>query len=126
MALFPAPEPRSQRIDLLAGASRQVRLRGGALIVCTSGSLMVAEPPYRSDMPPGRYLPPPMRLNAGESHCLPEGGPLTLTAVGQAQAICLDPPGLLARVAAIATVFFGSESKNNRPNSLGALHKISK
>lgn len=126
MAFFPAPEPRSQRIELLAGASRQVRLRGGALIVCTSGSLMVAEPPYRSDMPPGRYLPPPMRLNAGESHCLPEGGPLTLTAVGQAQAICLDPPGLLARVAAFATGFFGPESKNNRSNPLGALHKISK
>lgn len=125
MVLFPAPEPRSQRFDLLAGASRQVRLRGGALIVCVSGSLMVAEPPYRSDMPPGRYLPP-MRLNAGESHCLPEGGPLTLTAVGQAQAICLDPPGLLARVAALATVFFGPESKNNRSNALGALHKISK
>ena len=89
MALFPAPEPRSQHIDLLAGASRQVRLRGGALIVCVSGSLMLAEPSYRSDMPPGRYLPPPMRLNAGESHCLPEGGPLTLTAVGQMQACLL-------------------------------------
>ncbi len=126
MALFSAPETRSQHIDLLPGASRQVRLRGGALIVCVSGGLMVAEPPYRSDMPPGRYLPPSMRLNAGESHRLPEGGSLMLTAVGHAQAICLDPPGLLARVAAFATGFFGPESKNNPPNALGALHKISK
>lgn len=111
MALFSVPEPCSQRIDLLAGVSRQVRLRGGALVVCLSGSLMVSEPPYRSDTPPGRYLPPPMRLNAGESHCLLEGGALTLTAVGQTQAICLDPPGLLTRVAALVAGFFGSRKQ---------------
>lgn len=74
MALFSAPDPHSQRFDLPSGASRQLRLRGGATVICVSGRVLVAEPAYRSELPPGTYLPPPTRLHAGESFFLPEGG----------------------------------------------------
>ncbi|CAB3730284.1 hypothetical protein LMG3458_04780 [Achromobacter deleyi] len=126
MALFPAPELPAQRLEILSGASRQVHLRGGATVVCVSGSLLVVEPPYRSEVPPGRHLPPPVRLNAGESYPLPEGGPLVLTALCRTQAICLDVPSPAQRFWAIARGVFRAVSKNNRQNGLGALHKISK
>lgn len=126
MALFPAPELPAQRLEILSGASRQVHLRGGATVVCVSGSLLVVEPPYRSEVPPGRHLPPPVRLNAGESYPLPEGGPLMLTALCRSQAICLDVPSAGQRFWAVARGVFRAVSKNNRQNGLGALHKISK
>ncbi len=126
MTLFPAPEMPAQRFEILSGASRQMRLRGGATVVCVSGSLLVAEPPYRAELPPGTYLPPPLRLNAGEIHYLPESGPLTLTALSRTQVICTDAPSLAARIRAAAGRFFWLLSRNNRANGLGALHKISK
>lgn len=126
MALFPTPDMPAQRFEILSGASRQVRLRGGATVICVSGSLLVVEPPYRSELPPGRYLPPPLRLNAGESYPLAESGLLTLTAINRTQAICVDAPGMAARIWAVAARFFRAASKNNPQDSLGALHKISK
>lgn len=126
MALFPAPDPHSQRFDLLSGASRQLRLRGGATVICVSGSVMVAEPAYRSDQPPGTYLPPPTRLHAGESCFLPERGPLTVTALGKAQVICLQSPGAKAWIQAFAGRLWRLANKNNPSDRLGALHNISK
>ncbi|RBL81093.1 hypothetical protein DDE05_46820 [Streptomyces cavourensis] len=126
MALFPAPELPAQRFDILSGATRQVHLRSGATVVCVSGSLLIVEAPYRAEVPPGRHLPPPVRLNAGESYPLPQGGPLVLTALGRAQAICLDVPGPWQRFWAVVRSIFGVIRKNNRQNGLGALHKISK
>ncbi|MGE8655540.1 MAG: hypothetical protein ACN6O8_02155 [Achromobacter sp.] len=126
MALFPAPAPRSQRFDLLCGASRQMYLRGGATVVCVTGSLMLAEPAYRSDVPPGVYLPPPARLHAGESFVLAERGPLTLTALTPAHVICLERPGAMAWIRAIAGCWRGLAHKNNPAGRLGALHNISK
>lgn len=126
MALFPTPETPAQCFEILSGASRQVRLRSGATVICVSGSLLVVEPPYRSEWPPGMHLPPPVRLNAGESYHLPENGALTLTAINRSQAICIDVPGFAARIQAVAALFFWALSRNNRPNRVGALHKISK
>lgn len=126
MTPFPAPDPHSQRFDLLSGASRQLRLRGGATIVCVSGSVMVAEPAYRSDLPPGTYLPASTRLHAGESFFLPERGALTVTALGKAQVICLQSPGAMAWIQAIASRLRRLATKNNPSNGLGALHNISK
>ncbi len=126
MALFPTPAMPAQRFEILSGASRHVRLRGGATVICVSGSLLVVESPYRSELPPGMYLPPPLRLNAGETYYLPESGPLTLTALSRSQAICTDAPGFAARIRAVAARFFRVSSKNNWLKGLGALHKISK
>ena len=126
MALFPTPEMPALRFEILSGASRQVRLRGGAIVICVSGSLQIVESPYRSELPPGTYLPPPVRLNAGETYYLPESGPLTLTALSRSQVICTDAPGVAARIWAVAARLFRATSKNNAPNGLGALHKISK
>nr|WP_312486056.1 hypothetical protein [Achromobacter ruhlandii] len=126
MALFPAPDPHSQRFDLPSGASRQLRLRGGATVICVSGRVLVAEPAYRSELPPGTYLPPPTRLHAGESFFLPERGTLTVTALGKAQLICLQAPGAKAWILAFARCLRRLVGKNNQPNGLGALHNISK
>ncbi len=101
MALFSAPEPQSLRFDLPAGASRQVRLRAGAAVVCVSGRLIAIDPSYRPDLPPGARLAPSPPLNAGETYCLAEGGWLALSAVTSAQVICLDPPGMAARAVAV-------------------------
>ncbi|CAB3862104.1 MAG: hypothetical protein ACWGIK_13995 [Achromobacter pulmonis] len=126
MALFPAPQPHAQRFELLCGASRPLRLRAGATVVCVSGSLVVAEPPYRSELPHGRYLAPPARLHAGESHYLAERASVILTALVRAEVICLQPPGAIARILAFAARLPGLADKNNGPGGVGALHKISK
>lgn len=126
MALFTAPEPQSLRFDLPAGARRQVRLRAGAAVVCVSGRLTAVEPSYRPDLPPGGRLAPPPSLNAGETHCLAEGGWLALTAVTSAQVICLDPPGMAARAVAVLARLLRLRWGNRAPARLGAMHKISK
>lgn len=126
MAFFHTPEPHSQRFELLCGASRALRLRGGTTVVCVSGSLMVVEPPYRSELPPGTYLPSPARLHAGERYYLAERAPLVLTALARAEVICLQPPGVMAWISAFAGRLAGLAGKNNRPGGVGALHKISK
>lgn len=126
MAFFSAPEPRSLRFDLPAGASRQVRLRAGAAVVCVSGSLTAIEPSCRPDLPPGGRLAPPPPLNAGETYCLAEGGWLALSAVTSAQVICLDPPGMAARAVAVLARLFHLGRGDCAPAHLGAMHKISK
>ncbi|MFY1878550.1 hypothetical protein [Achromobacter xylosoxidans] len=126
MALFSAPEPQSLRFDLPAGASRQVRLRAGAAVVCVSGRLIAIDPSYRPDLPPGARLAPSPPLNAGETYCLAEGGWLALSAVTSAQVICLDPPGMAARAVAVLARLLHLGRGNCAPARLGAMHKISK
>lgn len=126
MALFSAPEPKSLRFDLPAGASRQVRLRAGAAVFCVSGRLTAIEPSCRPDLPSGGHLAPPPPLNAGETYCLAEGGWLALSAVTSAQVICLEPPGMAARAVAVLARLLRLGRGNCAPVRLGAMHKISK
>ena len=122
----PVPDAQARRLALDAGASRQLVLRAGATVVCVAGSVRVDEPVTGPEAAGGLPGAVSVRLNAGEGHGLAYGGVARVTAIGRAELICLDRPGLADRLLRLASAFLGLGEAGNRKNSLGALHKISK
>jgi len=121
-----APDTQARRVSLAAGASRHFVLRAGATLVCVDGSVRVDEPVTGPEAAGGLPGAVSVRVNAGEGHGLAYGGVARVTAIGPAEVICLDRPGLASRLLRQASAFFRSGMAGNRKNSLGALHKISK
>ncbi|MCY1513744.1 hypothetical protein D9M68_482560 [compost metagenome] len=121
-----APDAQARRLVLAAGASRQLVLRAGATVVCVDGSVRIDEPVTGPEAAGGLPGPVSVRVNAGEGHGLAYGGVARVTAIGHAEVLCLEWPGLAGRLLRRATAFFGLANAGNRKNSLGALHKISK
>lgn len=117
---------QASRWSLAAGASRQVVLRACATVVCVSGCVRVDEPVTGPQAPDGLPLAMSARLHAGEGHGLAYGGVARITAIDAAEVICLDRPGLAARLWRLASAFLGARMAQKQKNSLGALHKISK
>ncbi|CAB3893906.1 hypothetical protein [Achromobacter anxifer] len=126
MTMNSAPDAQARRLELAAGASRKLVLGAGATLVCVSGSVRVEEPATGPEAAGGLPGAVSVRINAGEGHGLAYGGVARVTAIGAAEVICLDKPGLLGRFLRAATTFFQVNSTETGKNALGALHKISK
>lgn len=111
-----APDMQARRLALAAGASRQLVLRAGSAVVCVSGSVTVDEPvtgPEAAGNLPGAVS---VRINAGEGHGLGYGGVARLTAIGSAEVICLEPPGLSGRLLRQVSAFFRAAMAKNQKN----------
>ncbi|MGY6271203.1 hypothetical protein ACXIUT_16055 [Achromobacter denitrificans] len=121
-----APDARARRVALAAGATRHIVLRAGAAVVCLDGSVRIEEPVTGPEAAGNLPCAVSVRINAGEGHGLAYGGVARVTAIGPAEIVCLDRPGLASRLAQFATAIFLAGVAQNRKKTLGALHKISK
>ncbi|MPT39579.1 MAG: hypothetical protein E2603_13985 [Achromobacter sp.] len=119
-------QPLARRLEIAAGASRQLTLRAGATLVCVTGSVSVEEASAGVQAAGALGLPVSARVNAGEAHGVGYGGVVRVTAIGSAEVICLDVPGPLDRFLRLAANIFRMNGAKNTNNRLGALHKISK
>ena len=118
--------PLARRLEIAAGACRQLTLRAGATLVCVAGSVRVQEAPTGAQAAGSLGLPVSARVNAGEAHGVGYGGVVQGTAIGPAEVICLDVPGPFDRLFHLAANIFRMKAAKNTNNRLGALHKISK
>ena len=121
-----APDALARRFELAAGSSRKLVLGAGATLVCVSGSVRLLEPATGPEAAGGLPGAVSVRINAGEGHGLAYGGVAQVTAIGPAELICLDRPGLAQRLLRAAAAFFRADPAGNGKNVMGALHKISK
>ncbi|MGE8689487.1 MAG: hypothetical protein ACN6PJ_20230 [Achromobacter sp.] len=120
------PDAQARRLVLAAGACQQLVLRAGATVVCVDGSVRIDEPPTGPEAAGGLPCAISVRVNAGEGHGLAYGGVARITAIGRAEVLCLERPGLARRLLRRASDFFHREMAGTQKNSVGALHKISK
>ena len=122
----PYAQPLARRLEIAAGACRQLTLRAGATLVCVAGSVHVQETSIGAQAAGGLGLLVSARVNAGEAHGVGYGGVVQVTAIRSAEVICLDVPGPLDRFFHLAANIFRMNGAKKPNNRLGALHKISK
>lgn len=121
---FPS-QPPSQRVQIGAGATRTFVLKAGANVICVAGSIRVEQLAAGFEAASSLLLPVSVRINAGEAHGVMEGGVVRVTGIHAADVICLDVPGPIHRLFALAAKIFRQKTPESTKNRLGALHKIS-